>query len=147
MKKKFLSLSLIIITLIVLTGCQSSPSTNPAPAEISTVEDVVGLWWRPYEPLEAKYWWKVNKDGTFRVCSLPNSMEDQVASRLEKNPLDKGELWFEGTTLNILSQGESEPATYKVQRQENGELKFEVIQDWNNTRKTVITDELWQKAP
>lgn len=162
MERKMFLLSLMVIILVILAGCQSAPATAvepppptitplppatsaPAaeanPAAISTVQELVGQWWRPIGPEGGNYGWQIKEDGTLEV-----TREQKVASRVVALPVDSGKLWFEGTELHVHSSSGGNDGVYTVQRTADDQLKFVAIgKDPDPDRQTVITEDLWHK--
>jgi hypothetical protein len=121
----------------------STPATEANPAAISTVEELVGQWWRPIGigSDDVRYGWQIKEDGTIEV-----TREQKVANRVATLPMDSGKLWFEGTELHVHSDSSSDDGIYTVQRTADDQLKFvAVINDPDPDRQTVITADLWHK--
>lgn len=156
MERKMFLLSLVVIIMVMLVGCQSAPpptatplppatSTPVAeakPAAISTVQELVGQWWRPaIGPKGERYGWQIKEDGSLEV-----TMEQKVADRVVALPVDSGKLWFEGAELHIHSSAGGDDGLYTVLRTADDQLKFVAVsKDPDPDRQTVITEDLWHK--
>lgn len=172
MERKIFLWSLVIISLVMLAGCQSlpapavqapsSPTATPLPpsptpvppatstpaaeadpAAIRTVQELAGQWWRPIG---------IDPDDVRygwlikEDGAIEVTREQKVASRVTTLPLDSGKVWFEGTELHVHSDSGGDDGLYTVERTADGQLKFvPVITDPDPDRQAVITEKLWHQ--
>ncbi len=129
--KKFV-LTLIVIGLSLLMGCNTSDTPQPGP--ITNSKDIVGIW-----EIYGDYV-QYNEDGTFHFASSLERLEDQ--------PMAIGEFWFEEGQYfekeievhNLPSCG-SVLGIYEVILLENGNITFTKVEDECQARASSTTKE------
>ena len=124
MKKRFLLIWFFL--LFLLAGCDS-PQRN----FITTPEDIIGV----YASTGGATYARFSEDGTVRFG--PSLM------LVTHEPLyPPGEYWFEEDRLHITSKDDpvcdNFSAVYQVEKQENGDLWFFVVEDKCDHRLVVL---------
>ena len=135
---KILSITLMVIGLILLTGCSAS-DTPSGPGPVTDAKDILGTW------KKAGTYYQFNEDGTYRSAS---SLE-----MLAERPRTLGEFWFEGGQFfkkeikvrNVSSCG-SAIGIYEVQMLENGNLEFTSVEDECQKRASSTTAAAYKRV-
>ena len=128
-----------LLVVLVLTACQpiaqSTPVPSPAAGNI-TLDDVTGIWWT------GSSYAQFYEDGVFRIANSVNL--------LDSLPAGKGQFQLDGNVLTLITDKESAVCAglighYLVQLTEQGELQFELQDDYCNSRHYDFTNAPWSQ--
>ena len=127
---KIISIALMALGLLLLSGCTPQPSSI-------TDEDLIGTW----KAQGLASFLQFNGDGTYS--------EARNVIALETNPLEIGQFRLAGTLLTFISSEEDQSCqggtigTYEVQLTEQGWLELALSEDACELRAAVFSGYSW----